>query len=108
MKKATHDEQLSTALGSLKAADKGRDLTHFEHEVWSEIAIREKESGDWFGSISAPALAACGVAAIALGSLFGMSKAQAYEKKTSLAIEQRYVETIHPVMMSTDHAGHNH
>ncbi len=57
----------------------------------------------WCGLVflaAAPALAACVVGAIALGSLIGLSKAQAYDRETSLAVERRYVESIHPVMMS--------
>jgi hypothetical protein len=107
MKTDPYDEQFESALGSVKDADQDRDLAGFEHEVWSEIAIRQKESPAWF-SLPAPALAACCVIAVALGSLFGLTRAQAYEKETSLAVEQRYVESIHPVMMSADHSGHDH
>ena len=101
-----NDEKFAAALDSLKAQD--TDLSSFEHEVWSEIAIRQEQSTSWLEHIPAPALAACIVAAIALGSLFGMTKAQAYEKKTSRAVEQRYVESIHPVLMSADHSDHEH
>ena len=107
MKPSPYDEPFNAALDSLKEAGARLDLTGLEHEVWSEIAIRQTESPGWF-SLPAPALAACCVFAIAVGSLFGLTRAQAYEEKTSLAVEQSYVESIHPVLMSADHTGHHH
>jgi hypothetical protein len=107
MKNAPFDAQFSSALDSLKGADQDCSHEGFEHHVWSEIAIREKQQTAWL-AIPAPALAACCVFGIVVGSLFGMNKAQAYEEETSLAVEQRYVESIHPVMMSADHSGHDH
>jgi len=112
MKHEGYDDQFEAALQSLQGQGAGQDLTGFEHEVWSEIAIRDggRTSAGTASSSSlpAPALAACVVGAIALGSLFGLSKAQAYDRESSLAVERRYVESIHPVMMSADHSQHVH
>ena len=106
MKNDPYDEQFESALNSLKGA--GQDLSDFEHGVWSEVAIREGATAAWLNRIPTPALAACCVFAVVLGSLFGLTRAQAYGEKTSLAVEQSYVESIHPVLMSADHSGHNH
>lgn len=110
-----YDKQFDTALNEVKGGHPDVDQSSFEHEVWSEIAIRDGEApagrSAWFAtgfSLSAPALAACCVVAVAVGSLFGLTKAQAYDKEASLAVERRYVESIHPVMMSADHSGHDH
>ena len=107
MKTDRFDEQFDAALESLKGREGEVEVASFEHEVWSEVAIRDGAASAWF-SLPAPALAACAVFAIALGSLFGLTKAQAYDEETSLAVERRYVESIHPVMMSADHSGHDH
>ena len=83
------------------------DLLALEKE--QEIAIRDGASGTaWFSAVPTPALVACCVVAMALGSLIGLSRAQAYDRESSLAVERRYVESIHPVMMSVDHTGHDH
>ena len=114
MKKDQFDEQFDTALSALKDDATDLELSGFEHGVWSEIAIRDEEAPSrsrWFSagfSLPAPAMAACAVLAILLGSVVGLSRAQAYEKEASLAVEKRYVESIHPVMMSADHTGHSH
>ena len=112
MKQERYEDQFNEALDSIRGGRGSLDSAGFEHAVWSEIAIRDggaqaAESG-WFSSPPAPALAACVVGAIALGSLFGLSKAQAYDRESSLAVERRYVESIHPVMMSADHSQHEH
>lgn len=115
MKSEDYDKRFETALDALKNPPSGTDLSSFEHEVWSEIAIRDEDASPlwsrWFNSgfsLPAPALAACVVVAVGLGSVFGLSKAQAYGKEASLEVERRYVESIHPVMMSADHSRHDH
>jgi hypothetical protein len=110
MQRERYDEQFTSALDSVNDGRAEPDLSRFEHAVWSEIAIRGAEAprAAWFSSVPTPALAACCVAAIALGSLIGLSKAQAYDRETSLSVERRYVESIHPVMMSADHSQHQH
>ena len=104
-----YDEQFTSALSVVKDNREALDLGGFEHGVWSEIAIRDGASGTaWFSAVPTPALVACCVVAMALGSLIGLSRAQAYDRESSLAVERRYVESIHPVMMSVDHTGHDH
>ena len=114
MKKDQFDDQFDVALGGLKDEAADLELSGFEHGVWSEIAIRDGEAPNrsgWFPtgfSLPAPAMAACAVVAVLLGSFFGLSRAQAYSKEASLEVEKRYIESIHPVMMSADHTDHSH
>ncbi len=114
MKQDQFDDQFDTALSGLTDEAADLDLSGFEHGVWSEIAIRDGDTpsrSGWFPSgfsLPAPAMAACAVLAILLGSVFGLSRAQAYSKEASLEVEKRYIESIHPVMMSADHTGHSH
>ena len=43
------------------------------------------------------------VAAIVAGGFFGLSEANAYARESSMALEERYVQSIHSVMMSERH-----
>lgn len=110
MKTEDFDEQFTAALDEVRGGTSGLELGGFEHAVWSEVAIRggggARSTGGF--SIPAPALAACGLVAIALGSLIGLTRAQAYSEQASLEVERRYVESIHPVLMSAEHVGHPH
>ena len=108
-----YDDQFTSALSAIKDKREALDLGGFEHGVWSEIAIRDGAGlgaggTSWFSALPTSALVACCVVAMALGSLIGLSRAQAYNRESSLAVERRYVESIHPVMMSVDHSGHDH
>ena len=114
MKSDDYERQLQIALDAVKDAPKDADLSRFEHEVWSEIAIRDKDEAPfwsrWFASgfsPPAPALVACCLFAIAAGSALGLTKAQAYHRESSLLDEQRYVESIHPVLMGASHTRHD-
>ena len=104
----TPDDPFDKALQALKSRSDEVDLATFEHDVWSEIAIRD-EAGSWLRwlpveRILSPApLTALFVTAIALGVLFGFSQAAAYGKRAASDMEERYVESIHPVMMSATH-----
>jgi len=100
------------ALDSLKQREDEFDLSNFEHGVWSEIALRD-ESGlrrwlSWLQGtqirLPIPVAATFGIVAIAAGGFLGVSQANAYGRESSLTLEQRYVESIHPVMMSAHHA----
>lgn len=112
MDKNKNDAPFEDALRSLKDRTGEIDLSGFEHRVWSEIAIRDERGlRRWFawleeGPIRLPLSAALGSAAAAvfLGVAAGVSQAGSYEKSASLAMERRYVESIHPVMMSANHA----
>ena len=104
----TPDDPFDAALQALKSRSDEVDLSNFEHDVWSEIAIRD-EADSWLRwlpveRILTPApLTALFAMAIALGVLFGFSQAAAYGKRAASDMEERYVETIHPVMMSATH-----
>ncbi len=105
------NKHFDAALQSLQNRPPGVDLSHFEHEVWSEIAMRDEDATadrtGWFSAgfaLPNTALAACCVFAIAIGSLFGITRSQAYDKAAKMADERRYVESIHPVMMSANHS----
>ena len=109
MKKNEPNDLFETALHSLKERSGEVDLSGFEHHVWSEIAIRD-ERGSWLQWLQggrflmpAPATAAVAIAAIGAGITLGFSQAESYGKQASLDLEQRYVESIHPVMMSASH-----
>lgn len=120
----TNDETehlFEEALQSLRQRPNGVDLCGFEHRVWTEVAIREGQGGwlrclHWLQGgrflMPAPATAAVAAGAVLAGISLGLAQAKAYGERASLDMEQRYVESIHPVMMSTTHdthAGHlNH
>lgn len=108
MPKENPDDLFETALRSLREREDEFDLTQFEQGVWSEIALRDesllrrcwvwiKEGGS---GVPLPAAFACGVVAIVSGVVLALSQSNAYGKQASLAMEQRYVESIHPVLMS--------
>ena len=115
MKDSDYEEKFADARDALRSSGEPVDVSRFEHVVWTEIAIRNERGrlrwADWFSGrhflVAAPAAAAI---AIVAGIYLGFSQAAAYGKEASLAMEQRYVESIHPVMMSANHteAGHFH
>ena len=109
MKIGNPDELFKSALEALKERSHEVDLSTFEHHVWSEIAIRE-EHGRWLQRLlrgrflMAPAATAgFAVIAIVAGVSLGFSRADAYGTQASHDLEQRYVESIHPMMMSAAH-----
>ena len=82
--------------------------------MWAEIAVRERVGAArvlrWFrgGSPAIPnaVAAACAVAALALGATAALDRAGRYAEESSLAMEARYVASIHPVLRSeAQHAG---
>ena len=103
--------KLDKALQSLKERPATGRFSGFERAVWSEIAIRgTREDGRrfrWFvGDPGSPRISigiACGMLAIIAGAALGFLQAEAYGKEASLSLEQRYVESIHPVLMSSHH-----
>jgi len=107
-----YQDKLGTALETLRErrAD-SEQLSSFEHEVWSEIAIRdEQQRWRWLAwlrdrstALPIPAAACMLVAAIVAGGFFGLSEANAYARESSMALEERYVQSIHSVMMSERH-----
>ncbi|MCB1096671.1 MAG: hypothetical protein KDN22_13925 [Verrucomicrobiae bacterium] len=105
------DDLFETALNSLKERSGEVELSGFEHHVWSEIAIRDERGSllQWLQGgrflMPAPATAAVAIVAIGAGITLGFAQAESYGKQASLALEQRYVESIHPVMMSANHVG---
>ena len=107
------NDPFEAGLEALKERRDEVDLSNFEHTVWSEIALRDERGLrrwlSWFQAaqirLPVPVAATFGIVAIAAGSLLGISQADAYSRESSLALEQRYVESIHPVLMSTHHAG---
>ena len=107
------DDPFEAGLESLKQRKSEVDLSEFEHRVWSEIALRDERGirrlWSWLQAAQirfpVPVAATFGIVAIAAGSLFGVSQANAYGRQSSLALEQRYVESIHPVLMSSHHVG---
>ena len=110
--KDTSRDGFESALDALKERSCEVDLASFEHGVWNEIAIRD-ESGGWLRFLSvdtlltpAPVTVICSVAVV-FGVLLGFSQADAYEKRAALDMEERYVESIHPVMMSASHSHPN-
>ena len=105
------NDPFETGLRSLRERANEVDLSQFEHGVWSEIALRDetvlrrcwtwiKEGGS---RVPVSAAVACGLVAIISGVVLGLSQSDAYSEQASLAMEQRYVESIHPVMMSARH-----
>lgn len=110
MKNREYQEKFETALKGLGERTRA-DSSGLEQAVWAEIAIRgDSEGFRWLEWLRGkPALVAAPVAALAVAAGFylGFSRAEAYGKEVSLAMEQKYVESIHPVMMSASHAeGH--
>ena len=113
MDKNKNDDPLEVALRSLRDRSGEIDLSRFEHSVWSEIAIRDERGfRGWFAwlengrmRLSLPAVLGSAAVAVLVGTVAGFSQAASYEKSASLAMELRYVETIHPVMMSANHSG---
>ncbi len=107
------DDPFEVGLESLRQRKSEVDLSEFEHRVWSEIALRDERGirrlWSWLQAAQiqfpVPVAATFGIVAIAAGSLFGVSQANAYGRQSSLALEQRYVESIHPVLMSSHHVG---
>ena len=107
------NDPFEAGLEALKERRDEVDLSSFEHTVWSEIALRDERGLrrwlSWFQAaqirLPVPVAATFGIVAIATGSLLGISQADAYSRESSLALEQRYVESIHPVLMCTHHAG---
>ncbi len=113
MSENDYEKKFESALESLRETTEAGDVKGFEHEVWSEITHREEGRGwrswlAWLQSggilMPAPAAAASVLVAVFAGASFGLSEANAYGKEAALALEQRYVESIHPVMMSASHA----
>ena len=107
------DDPIEAGLESLRERKIEADLADFEHRVWSEIALRDERGLRRFWSwlqaaqvrFPVPVAATFGIVAIGAGSLMGISQAGAYGRQSSLALEQRYVESIHPVLMSSHHEG---
>ena len=114
MKDDDYKERLDSALKSMKQKLPPGDLKGFEHHVWTEIALHN--GGGWRRiadliqgrgiSMPIPIAACVAVLSIAAGAAFGMSQGNAYGRKASLELEERYVQTIHPVMRSESHADH--
>ncbi len=105
----TPPDLLATALQELRSKSETADLANFEHGVWSEIALRDQRSRKFpFPRLPFPAAAAFAVIAIVAGASTGLFQAGAYERQTALTLEQRYVESIHPVMMSATHDASAH
>ena len=107
-KNDTPSDPFETALDALKERSDEVDLSTFEHGVWTEIAIRD-ESSWWLRWLPvdrfltpAPVTAFC-ASAVVLGVFLGFSQADAYGKRAALDMEERYAESIHPVMMSETH-----
>lgn len=106
------NDTLEDGIKALKERRDEFDLSNFEQRVWSEIALRDERGlRRWLSRFQAaqirlqvPVAATLGVVAIAAGSFLGLSQADAYGRESSLALEQRYVESIHPVLMSTHQA----
>ena len=104
-------DRFEAALQSLKQREDEVDLSNFEHGVWSEIALRDERGlrrlWAWFQEaqprLSVPVAATFGIVAIAVGSILAFSQANAYSRESSMALEQRYVESIHPVLMCAHH-----
>jgi hypothetical protein len=108
MDDAQFGEKLEDALRRLRAAGGAGGLEGFEREVWAEVAVRERGGAArvfrWFrgGSPTIPnaVAAACAVAAFALGAAAALDRAERYAAEASLAMEARYVASIHPVLRS--------
>ncbi len=102
-------ERYETALSSLKRRASQVDLAGFEQAVWSEIALREERGWRrllvWWREVRFPfpVGATCEIAAMAAGAFLGISQADVYDRESALALEQRYVESIHPVLRSAHH-----
>ena len=114
MNEKDYKKRFDSAIESMTQREPPGDLAGFEHGVWTEIALQNRS--DWrriadlvLGrgfSIPIPIAACVAVLSIAAGAAFGMSQGDAYGRKTSLALEERYVQTIHPVMRSEIHGEH--
>ena len=106
--------RFDSALGALRCRPQEHDLTGFEHGVWSEIALQGQPG--FLGSLRSawaarrllpvPVSAAFATIAVLAGVSLGHVRAAAYDRQASLSLEQRYVESIHPVMRSAIHLPH--
>lgn len=103
-------DQARDALKRESAVDE-ESLRGFEHGVWSEIALRDEKAGlRWWRLLARAPLASAAVAAVSIASgiILGLTQASAYGRETAREFEQRYLESIHPVMMSNSTHPHPH
>lgn len=112
MRDCDYETKLDGALKDLRDEDSEVATDGFEHKVWSEISIQSERKWldvfRWFSGrrsfgIPIPASAILTVFAVAMGSALAIFQSAAYGKQAELALEQQYVESIHPVLMSSNH-----
>ena len=107
MNNQPYDKAFQQALRKLKDERCYGELVDFEHQVWSEIANRDLDNRV-FGlanllslrTVPIPVAISCAGLSILIGAWAAMVQASAYDKQTTQLFEQKYVESIHPVLMS--------
>ena len=106
-----YQKKYDTAINSMGKKDP--KFNGFEQRVWAEIALRNESGWKSFKvfqcfriSVSTPIAVLIALLAIAVGAFFGVSRGNAYDREVSMALEKRYIQTIHPIMRSKNHSLH--
>ena len=112
MKNDDYQNEFDTALNVLREEASNVDTEGFEHKVWTEISL--KTGWNWRGvfgwlwegrtwELAVPTSAVVTVSAVAVGASLAFSQSAVYGKQASQVLERQYVESIHPVLMSSNH-----